>query len=136
MTQTESQTTTAAEIDAVLKLHPSLTHGGMVPRYDEDVAHERQLLRNATDEVERARNMLRDPRNLSFYAGRRVSSYHLKHVSEAKSGRYLGYVSQGALIVGALLEGFQIEHECPQALRAIVHFPGKTDHNWSWVELC
>src|SRR4051812_10466785 len=115
-----SKPTTTAEVDAVLLSNPTLNYAGMAWAPNTDLNDERNSLRSALDEIDRARTMLRHRDNRAFYAGREVSSYHLKHVAETRDGRHLGYVSQGALIVAAALEDFDVLVQGPHVCRVLV----------------
>lgn len=90
-----------------MKAYPTLVKNGFCgfENPGKTEPEDRAALLSATDEIERARGWLAaQTRRATF--NRRRSSYGLKHVAESATG---GYISNGALIVAALMEGWKVE---------------------------
>ncbi len=109
-----SAKTTPRQLAAIMAAYPELTDGGFLSR-GADFRHYRQemLSDDFRSQCDRARVFLRDYSKLKKISHRQTS-YGLKHRAERNARadgaeRGQDYVSNGALIVAGLLEGYQIE---------------------------
>jgi hypothetical protein len=72
-------------------------------------------------EIARGRRFLKENCRRTKTIRRRIGSYGLKHEAERLAG---GYISNGALIAAACLEGYAVEREGPNA-RFSLSFTGE-----------
>ena len=98
---------TAQRLPAILSQHPLLTHFGFGEFNRPFAATEkgRNDLLAAIAEIDRARAWLRTQQPRLTLNARR-SSYGLKHIAERAAGNY---ISNGAFIAAALLEGWTVK---------------------------
>lgn len=98
---------TEQRLPAILARHPLLTHFGFGEFNRPFTATEkgRNDLLAAIAEIDHARAWLRTQQSRLTLNPRR-SSYGLKHIAERAAG---SYISNGALIAAALLEGWKVK---------------------------
>lgn len=129
---------TVAEIDAVLKQHPSLSHHGLgvptrgissIDEYLQKLKHERESLRAAVDECNKACRFithLKKRKTLNDFA----SSYGLKHYAEHFLKHFPDienkYVANGAFICAAIHMGFDFKEIRHGSLNAFFNISSKS----------
>lgn len=90
-----------------LDAYPNLTDNGWSNPREADFAERRAYLLASDEDINRARKWLRQFERTATVRPW-ACSYHLKHLCERETG---AYISNGALIAAALLEGLKMRHD-------------------------
>ena len=118
---------TKKQIQDVLKQYPNLNYFGFglfdervrrrkgelnQEQYDSELKESQQQLFDNTEEIDHVVNLLQGVEKIKTF-NERHSSYSLKHWAEKTTPKQ--YISNGSFIVGAILAGFNLKIDQPNA---------------------